>query len=66
MGVLANHVPSIEQLKAGLVEVIEEQGASKSFFCTYIIVTILARKKEMGRELREDASQIQEQGEDVE
>jgi F-type H+-transporting ATPase subunit delta len=33
MGVLANHVPSIEQLKPGLVEVIEESGGSKQFFC---------------------------------
>jgi F0F1-type ATP synthase epsilon subunit len=32
MGVLANHVPSIEQLKPGLVEIIEEQGGSKQFF----------------------------------
>ncbi|KAK3944741.1 epsilon subunit of F1F0-ATP synthase [Diplogelasinospora grovesii] len=32
MGVLANHVPSIEQLKPGLVEVIEENGSSKQFF----------------------------------
>ncbi|KOS18668.1 ATP synthase subunit delta [Escovopsis weberi] len=32
MGVLANHVPSIEQLKPGLVEVIEESGAPKQFF----------------------------------
>lgn len=32
MGVLANHVPSIEQLKPGVVEVIEESGATKSFF----------------------------------
>ncbi|KAL2886435.1 ATP synthase subunit delta, mitochondrial [Ceratocystis lukuohia] len=32
MGVLANHVPSIEQLKAGLVEVVEESGANKKFF----------------------------------
>lgn len=35
MGVLANHVPSIEQLKPGLVEVIEESGGSKQFFCMY-------------------------------
>lgn len=34
MGVLANHVPSIEQLKPGLVEVFEEAGGSKSFFGT--------------------------------
>jgi F-type H+-transporting ATPase subunit delta len=32
MGVLANHVPSIEQLKPGLIEVIEEGGGSKQFF----------------------------------
>jgi len=31
MGILANHVPSIEQLKPGLVEIIEESG-SKQFF----------------------------------
>lgn len=35
MGVLANHVPSIEQLQPGLVEVIEESGGSKQFFCTF-------------------------------
>lgn len=34
MGVLANHVPSIEQLKPGVVEVIEESGATKRFFRT--------------------------------
>lgn len=37
MGVLANHVPSIEQLKPGLVEVIEESSGSKQFFCTSIL-----------------------------
>lgn len=35
MGVLANHVPSIEQLKPGVVEIIEESGPSKRFFRTY-------------------------------
>lgn len=35
MGVLANHVPSIEQLKPGLVEIIEESGGSKQFFCMW-------------------------------
>ena len=35
MGVLANHVPSIEQLKPGLVEVIEESSGSKQFFRMY-------------------------------
>ncbi|KAG5947211.1 hypothetical protein E4U60_000048 [Claviceps pazoutovae] len=32
MGVLANHVPSIEQLKPGVVEVVEESGSSKQWF----------------------------------
>lgn len=32
MGVLANHVPSIEQLKPGLVEILEEGGATKQYF----------------------------------
>lgn len=34
MGVLANHVPSIEQLRPGLVEIIEENGGTKQFFRT--------------------------------
>ena len=34
MGILAQHVPSIEQLRPGLVEIIEETGGSKSFFRT--------------------------------
>lgn len=38
MGVLANHVPSIEQLKPGVVEVIEESGNPKQFFRTYTVV----------------------------
>ncbi len=32
MGILANHVPSIELLRPGLVEVIESAGASKKWF----------------------------------
>lgn len=35
MGVLANHVPSIEQLKPGLIEIVEESGSSKQFFRTF-------------------------------
>lgn len=35
MGVLANHVPSIEQLKPGVVEVVEESGGAKQFFRAY-------------------------------
>jgi len=33
MGILAQHVPSIEQLRPGLIEVIQESGGSKQFFC---------------------------------
>lgn len=32
MGILANHVPSIEAIRPGLVEVIESNGTSKKFF----------------------------------
>lgn len=39
MGILANHVASIEQLKPGLVEIIEEGGATKQFFCRFSIPT---------------------------
>ena len=34
MGVLAHHTPAIEQLKPGLVQVVEEDGSSKQFFGT--------------------------------
>lgn len=37
MGILAQHVPSIEQLKPGLIEVIEEAGGSKQFFRTMFV-----------------------------
>merc|ERR1712130_810538 len=40
MGVLANHVPSIEQLKPGLVEVIEESGGAKQFFLSGGFATV--------------------------
>ncbi|KAI1333699.1 ATP synthase delta chain [Xylariaceae sp. FL0016] len=39
MGVLAQHVPSIEQLRPGLVEVIEESG-SKQFFLSGGFATV--------------------------
>ena len=32
MGVLANHVPAIEPLKPGIIEVIESAGQSKKWF----------------------------------
>ncbi|KAM0324320.1 hypothetical protein ACHAQA_008097 [Verticillium albo-atrum] len=40
MGVLANHVPTIEQLKPGLIEVIEESGGSKQFFLSGGFATV--------------------------
>ena len=38
MGVLANHVPSIEQLRPGIVEVIEESGGNKQYFRTTFLL----------------------------
>lgn len=38
MGILANHVPSIEPLRPGVVEVIESGGASKKFFGKFHII----------------------------
>ncbi|EZF25262.1 hypothetical protein H112_02390 [Trichophyton rubrum D6] len=32
MGILSSHVPSIEQLRPGLIEIIEEGGQTKKFF----------------------------------
>ncbi|KAG9248089.1 ATP synthase delta chain mitochondrial precursor [Calycina marina] len=40
MGILANHVPSIEQLRPGLVEIIEEAGGSKQFFLSGGFATV--------------------------
>ncbi|KAJ2980518.1 hypothetical protein NQ176_g2590 [Zarea fungicola] len=40
MGVLANHVPSIEQLKPGVIEIIEESGSTKSYFLSGGFATI--------------------------
>ncbi|KAI5247265.1 hypothetical protein E4T43_02219 [Aureobasidium subglaciale] len=40
MGVLASHVPSIEQLRPGLVEVIEESAGSKQFFLSGGFATV--------------------------
>ena len=35
MGVLANHVPSVEALRPGVLEVIEGAGGSKKWFGTF-------------------------------
>jgi len=42
MGILANHVPSIEQLKPGVVEVVENASTSKKFFVSGGFATISA------------------------
>lgn len=36
MGILALHVPTIEQLQPGVVEVIEENGVSNKFFGIFL------------------------------
>ena len=47
MGVLANHVPSIEQLKPGMIEIIEESGGNKQFFCKILTLSqITGTRKE--------------------
>lgn len=35
MGILSNHVPSIEALRPGVVEVIEEGGKTDKYFGEY-------------------------------
>ncbi|KAG6887700.1 hypothetical protein C0995_013400 [Termitomyces sp. Mi166 len=40
MGILANHVPSIEPLRPGVVEVIETNGASKKWFTSSGFATV--------------------------
>ncbi|PFH53756.1 hypothetical protein AMATHDRAFT_54252 [Amanita thiersii Skay4041] len=40
MGILANHVPSIEPVRPGLVEVIESNGATKKFFVSGGFATV--------------------------
>jgi F0F1-type ATP synthase epsilon subunit len=35
MGILSNHVPSIEALRPGVVEVIEEGGKTGKYFGEY-------------------------------
>ncbi|KAK8124668.1 ATP synthase subunit delta- mitochondrial [Apiospora kogelbergensis] len=40
MGVLANHVPAIEQLKPGMIEVVEDGGSSKRYFLSGGFATV--------------------------
>jgi F-type H+-transporting ATPase subunit delta len=47
MGILANHVPSVEALKAGVVEVIEDAGSqSKKWFSKLRFVSLGSIKME--------------------
>jgi F-type H+-transporting ATPase subunit delta len=55
MGVLASHVPSIEQLKPGLIEIIEEAGGSKQFFRTSVS-SIIGSQSCTRRQCLEDLS----------
>ncbi|KAI0085180.1 F1 complex, delta/epsilon subunit of ATPase [Irpex rosettiformis] len=45
MGILANHVPSIEAVRPGVVEVIESGGASKKFFVSPGFATVHPNNK---------------------
>ncbi|KAF8639535.1 hypothetical protein AX17_001440 [Amanita inopinata Kibby_2008] len=40
MGILADHVPSIEAVRPGVVEIIESNGASKKFFVSGGFATV--------------------------
>ncbi|KAF8320679.1 putative ATP synthase delta chain precursor, mitochondrial [Clavulina sp. PMI_390] len=40
MGILANHVPSVEPLRPGVVEVIESSGTTKKFFVSGGFATV--------------------------
>ncbi|KAI0339788.1 epsilon subunit of F1F0-ATP synthase N-terminal domain-containing protein [Trametopsis cervina] len=45
MGILANHVPSIEALRPGVVEVVESGNASKKFFISGGFATVHPNNK---------------------
>lgn len=45
MGILANHVPSIEAVRPGVVEVIESSGTSKKFFVSGGFATVHPNNK---------------------
>ena len=45
MGVLANHVPTVEELKPGVVTIIESQGKSSTFFINGGFATIQPNSK---------------------
>jgi len=45
MGILANHVPSIEALRPGVVEVIETSGTSKKWFTSSGFATVHPNNK---------------------
>ncbi|KAF9464937.1 ATP synthase subunit delta, mitochondrial [Collybia nuda] len=45
MGILANHVPSIEALRPGVVEVIESAGGSKKWFVSSGFATVHPNNK---------------------
>jgi F-type H+-transporting ATPase subunit delta len=55
MGILANHVPSVEALKAGVVEVIEDAGSqSKKWFSKFSLAWVRGpERKECCRMRRE-------------
>lgn len=44
-GILANHVPTVEELGAGLVEVFETSGEKKSFFVSGGVATVSPNSK---------------------
>ena len=43
MGILSNHVPSIEPLRPGVVEIIESNGTQKFFGISHIVLPVWFR-----------------------
>jgi len=75
MGILANHVPSVEALKAGVVEVIEDAGSqSKKWFSKSRLLGVVEGKwnkrsvvgvlRGHGRELWNTMTRVQLAGQD--
>jgi F-type H+-transporting ATPase subunit delta len=51
MGILANHVPSVEALKAGVVEVIEDAGSqSKKWFSKFSLAWVRGPERSFVRD----------------
>lgn len=58
MGILANHVPSVEALKAGVVEVIEDAGSQSKKWFSKSFELVKIGKGEHRKEARRDRMEL--------